>query len=467
MALFSAPLTGTLSVFERQKSCAIARIWRAGTAWLLNCGLRDIYQASVEGNDGGGPLSPLKTGIAAASHAGEIRAFIYDLSIGKADPGATLSLKTDKIVGRKTFTYRRRCNPWRQLMEVEVTEFPGLRVDSERVLNLDQRYLARIGVPLFRITAGRDAVSAIGELAAFFGYFVRLLLGIHAWSFRAPDYDTSNRPLNRWPPTELRCLDGTTIKAKVHCLTIDPQKPDLGGESPVEGTVRLTRYPCRGTKNKRPVVMFHGYSAGGTTFAHHAVNPNFASYLRDSGRDVWIADLRTSLGQPTAREPWSFDQIGDKDVRAVLDFVTKEMKVDKVDVVAHCLGAVVFSMAILKGVNSDKVEKAAFTQVGPLVVFSPTNIFRAYALKYLVNFLPDSYSFRPDQTTLADDLWTDCSRRFPIPSRSSISKTRSGLRRRRHGRGRDTAWMLCMAGPSISSTWSLRYYPISMSTSAR
>ena len=72
----------------------------------------------------------------------------------------------------------------------------------------------------------------------------------------------------------------------------------------------LTRYPNPDT-TKRPLVMFHGYSAGGTTFAHHAVNPNFASHFWKTGRDVWIADLRTSSGQPTtAKKPWSFDQIG-------------------------------------------------------------------------------------------------------------------------------------------------------------
>ncbi len=59
--------------------------------------------------------------------------------------------------------------------------------DAKRVLRLDARYLVRIGVPLFRITKQQDGVTALAELVSFFGYFARLLLGMHIWSFRAPD----------------------------------------------------------------------------------------------------------------------------------------------------------------------------------------------------------------------------------------------------------------------------------------
>ena len=71
----------------------------------------------------------------------------------------------------------------------------------------------------------------------------------------------------------------------------------------------------------------------------------------------------------------------------------------KVDVIAHCMGTVVFSIAVLGGhVDRRLVDRAAFTQVGPLVVFSPANIFRAYAMRYLIDFLPDSYSFNPEES---------------------------------------------------------------------
>ena len=428
---FNAPLTGNLRIFERQKSCAVGRIWRAGKAWILNRGLRDTYQAIVDGDGGPGLWSRIKSGLALASRSGEIRGFVYDLTIGTPDPGAKIALDSNKIVGTKTFTYERRCNPWRQLMEVTLETFPGLTGSAgERVLKLDVRYLARIGVPLFRITRQRDGTSAIGELVTFFGYVVRLLLGLHIWSFRAPDKDTdpANDVLNLLPPLSLQIPGGGSVAAEIHRISIPEEAPE-GGGVPVPGEVRLTRYPNPGT-TKRPVVMFHGYSAGGTTFAHHAVNPNFASHFWKTGRDVWIADLRTSSGQPaTATKAWSFDQIGAMDVPEVLKAVALKSIDGQVDVIAHCMGTVVFSIAVLSGLANKPVvrvddpvdpvdslvNRAAFTQVGPLVVFSPANIFRAYALRYLIDFLPDSYSFNPENPTLADDLWDRLLSTLPYP----------------------------------------------------
>jgi cholesterol oxidase len=415
---FSAPLTGNLRIFERQKSWVVGRIWRAGKAWILNRGLRDTYQAIVDGDGGPGLWSRIKLGLAAASRSGEIRGFVYDLTIGAPDDRAKIALDGNKIVGNKTFTYERRCNPWRQLMEVTLETFPGLSGKAdERVLKLDVRYLARIGVPLFRVTRQRDGASAIGELVTFFGYVVRLLLGLHFWSFRAPDKDTdpANDALNLLPPLTLALPGGGSVGAEIRHIPIAAEAP-AGGGAAVPGEVRLTRYPNPGTTN-RPVVMFHGYSAGGTTFAHHAVNPNFASHFWNTGRDVWIADLRTSSGQPaTATKAWSFDQIGARDVPEVLRTVASESIDGKVDVIAHCMGTVVFSIAVLGNNNVETlVDRVAFTQVGPLVVFSPANIFRAYVLRYLINFLPDSYSFNPENPTFADDLWDRVLSTLPYP----------------------------------------------------
>ncbi|OCP35236.1 alkaline phosphatase D family protein [Ensifer sp. LC163] len=413
---FSAPISGSLRIFERQRSTVLGRVWRAGKAWVLNRGLRDSYQARVDGDGGPGTWARAKSAFAIASRSGEIRTLRYDLTIGPPDVGGKITLGDNRIVGTKTFTYERRCNPWRQLMEVTLDRFPGLNGDSrERVLKLDAGYLARISVPLFRIVNQRDGANTIGELLTFFGFVTRLLLGMHIWSFRAPDQD--KRPpdavVNRLPPTTLSLPGGASITAELHRIAIARERPDGGGDD-VPGEVRLTRYRHPNTK-KRPLVMFHGYSASGTTFAHHAVNPNFASHFWCTGRDIWIADLRTSAGQPTATEAWSFDQIGNVDVPAALKAVAATSPDGTVDVIAHCMGTVVFSIAVLNGHATGLVNRAAFTQVGPLIVFAPANIFRAYVVRYLMDFLPDSYSFCPKEPTLADDLLDRLLSTLPYP----------------------------------------------------
>jgi len=415
IAEFSAPLTGNLKVLERRQSWVLGRIWRAGTAWLLNRGLRDIYQAIVDGDGGPGLLARIKSGLAIASRSGEIRAFHYDLRIGIPDAGSKITLDGDHIIGTKTFTYTRRCNPWRQLMEVTLEKFPGLSGSARPVLKLDLGYLARIGVPLFRITEQRDGVGALGDLVTFLGYFVRLLLGQHIWSFRAPDKDVdpANDIVDFHPPAALQLSGGGSVAAQKISIPLGSEVPSLGGNQ-VSGEVLITRYPHPGT-TKRPVVMLHGYSAGGTTFAHHAVKPNFASYLWSTGRDIWVADMRTSPAHGTATQAWSFDQIGEEDVRKVIETAAASSIDGKVDVIAHCMGTVVFSIAALKGKIDGLVDRAAFTQVGPLVVFTPANVFRAYAMRYLIDFLPDNYAFNPKNPTLADDLWDRVLSTLPYP----------------------------------------------------
>ncbi|WP_170438344.1 alpha/beta fold hydrolase [Ruegeria arenilitoris] len=433
IALYNAPLAGSLKVLERQRSGFVSRVARAGWAWLWNRGMRDVYQtmgATINNSSSGGGnlLSRIKSGIAIASRAGEIRALVYDLQIGKPLQGASISLPSGPIRGHKRFTYDRRCNPWRQLMEVTLDEFPAVTGATAPVLKLDLGYLARIGVPLFRITDMADGVTALSDVGAFMGYFVRLLLGIHIWSFRAPDTvpeDQKKDPIFR-PPTELP-TQSDPISAEEFVVPIAKERPDLAtGDQvvPVPGCIHLTRYDgTKGNNPRNPVLMLHGYSAGGTTFAHHAVNPNLASHLADTGRDVWIADLRTSpfFGETTAPLPWSFDQIGRVDVPTAVQTILEKTGAAKIDVVAHCMGTIVFSIAVLSGTKvngtplNEAIERVAFTQVGPLVVFSPANLLRGYLMRYLIEFLPSTYSFNPKHPTLADDLLDRVLTTLPYP----------------------------------------------------
>ncbi|WP_371811959.1 alkaline phosphatase D family protein [Ruegeria sp. R13_0] len=444
LAVFKAPISGTLKVFERQSSFGFGRIVRALAAWLPNRGARDTYQALVDGGDGPGLFARIKSGIAIASRSGELRGFVYDLDIGTAEAGADIALDGNKIVGLKRFTYARRGNPWRQLMDVDLEEFPGLSSSSKPVLKLDLAFFARINIPLFRIARQDDAVSAIGDMIGFLGYFLRMLLGIHIWSFRAPDedLDPANDEIHFQPPAELKVssVPSGSVPATIVKKTFAAEVPELGEEhDPIDTEVWITQYKHENS-TKRPVVMLHGYSSGATTFAHHAVEPNLASRIFDTGRDVWLADLRTSplfssattftlpdgtesTVPDTATKPWSIEQVADKDVGWVIDLAAQASPDGQVDVVAHCMGTVMFSMAALSGRFSalpasghpSKVNRAVFSQVGPLVVFTPINIFKAYATRYLIEFLPDNYQFKPQDPTLADDLLDRLLTSLPYP----------------------------------------------------
>ena len=305
------PLSGELTVFRREASSRCGRIWRGLTAWLRARGFRDIYQASVAWlkeswrgypHTGPGWLQRIKGAFQLASHAGEIRRFDYALTLGASRASSAsggkrpLHLRLDgkNIAGSKRITYQRPSNPWRQLQELTLTDFPVEGIGHRQpVLSLDLRFLAALQAPLFRFTAQRNQVNALMDAISLGAYLARMLLTIHLWNARAPELP-GERAINRLPGI----LPGLPAP-DIHELEVDRIR-----DQPVR--IRLTRYRSQasidqdGSASRHPpVLLIHGYSASGTTFAHPALKPSLASDLARQGRDVWVVDLRSSCGFPT------------------------------------------------------------------------------------------------------------------------------------------------------------------------
>jgi hypothetical protein len=367
---YSAPLEGSLAFLHRATSEYPERRCRAIRAWIWNRGTRDTWQAiakkiadfrqgivekiaqfprhtwqaiakKIADFRAKVKLPPLAPGagnwrlcrylpflgnpcrrfakridqlFALASHAGEVRLFDYRLTILEPDPPATASVFKDSvfrdkpsIVGTKRLTYSRRSNPWWQMIRMSLDTFPGLDADPPPVLELDTNYLTQQGAPLLRILAQNDEPAAIADLASVGVYFLRLLMCIHVWSFRKPD------PAD---PGEPQRLPGI-VKGLPEPLISEIVVAKLPDGRPVKA--RLTRYP-RPASTRPPILLIPGYSASGTTFAHPALDPHMAGFLFERGRDVWILDMRTSAGMPTARMPWAFEDVALADIPAAVNF---------------------------------------------------------------------------------------------------------------------------------------------------
>ncbi|MEX2328037.1 MAG: alkaline phosphatase D family protein, partial [Pseudomonadales bacterium] len=170
-----------------------------------------------------------------------------------------------------------------------------------------------------------------------------------------------------------------------------------------EAPILLSRYQRRGA---RPLMLLHGYSASGTTFAHEALRPSFAAYLWHQGWDVWVVDLRSSAGLASSTRAWTFEEIANADIPLAVDHIFHATGGLKISVVAHCMGAAMFSMAVLskdhrdyplRNVMKDRIDRVVMTQIGPGMVFSAGNTFRAYIVSYLKPFLPLArFDFRVD-----------------------------------------------------------------------
>jgi choline dehydrogenase-like flavoprotein/phosphodiesterase/alkaline phosphatase D-like protein/pimeloyl-ACP methyl ester carboxylesterase len=442
-AKFIAPITGHMMLLDRAQSWVYVRALRALGAWFLNRGTRDLWERWIserrKTNASGShksavrprdqfrlalaqvlaPLCKARKGLKHffyfAGHAGESRLFEYELEIGeprRGDEPAAIAIKPEQycapmagrvIRGRKQLTYSIAGNPWRQLTELKITDFPNMLPCSEKVLELEPKYYARQEKHLLEIAGQRDHATALFELTSFLLCMMRILLTTHIWSFRKPDKPRLDRPQR--------------LPGKLPGLP-EPQVNDIEvGTARRRARIRLTRY-ARLDAEDNPVLLIHGFSANGTTFAHPALRPSLASYLWERRKDVWILDLRTSSGLDTSKERWRFEDVAVGDIPAAFTFIQGATQKKQIDVVTQCMGAAMLSMSILdsdvrclepndpdrlrvQGQRPDFLESVGsvvLSQIAPLIVFSPANIYRAYVVSYVQHALSDrTFELRPDE----------------------------------------------------------------------
>lgn len=436
-ALVEAPVGGNLKLLQRESSFSLWRVLRAGVAYVINRGLRDAWADFKRIKSEKGWLRRLT---ALASRAGEVRRFDYDLDVGPLTRGATIALGQafavpGKLVGNKRLTYSCRSNPWRQLTELQTTELMGLPRRSLPLLTVDGRFMARQALPLARIVQQENQVHALAELASFVLYFARLILSIHLWSFRAPDT----------MPLRTRNLLPGPIGAVLPEVTEIELDPPLQG-MPVR--VRLSRYRPDPAiqRSLPPLVLIHGYSASGSTFTHESIPVPMAKYFRDRGRDIWVLDLRTSPAMDSAVLPWNFEDAALADIPVAIAHILKSSGSKQVDVFAHCIGAVMLSMALLTDVGDGRqmnqinavegaggvqarryrrelvalkgsIRKIVLSQKGPALVYSDGNVLRGYLMRYLRSLvLPQNYQFRaPQEQSVADQALDRLLSSLPYP----------------------------------------------------
>ena len=150
-----------------------------------------------------------------------------------------------------------------------------------------------------------------------------------------------------------------------------------------------------------------------------------ARYLWNQGRDVWVLDLRTSAGLETALEAWDFEDAAFTDLPVAIDFIRAQTG-QRVDVFAHCIGAVMLGMALLGTppppdparprrafprqlqALGDNLHRIVLSQKGPMVVYCDDNVLRAYIMRALRRaILPDDYQYRTQANPPVSSLLTD------------------------------------------------------------
>jgi hypothetical protein len=194
-----------------------------------------------------------------------------------------------------------------------------------------------------------------------------------------------------------------------------------------------------------------------------------AHLANDHRRDVWVLDLRSSCGMPTATHPWAFEDMGCEDIPFAIDRVCAATGAEQVDLVTHCMGSAMLFMGLLgrneydgndlilprlgrherlrrqlwkldrppckdaaAGIGVDaarttpvrgRIRRLVMSQVGPVVRVTPANIARSYLMRYAQQFIGAGYRFRTDEdegkdkgeVRLADELIDRLLAALPYP----------------------------------------------------
>jgi len=446
-------LSGTMDWMTHERHDGLWDHAKAAATWLRNRGLSDITKGLIDRWRDSAPTEPLlapqddspsaiemlqrrvQSFYKLATHASHKRWMHYKLTIGEPVSGGLATPRANwvgqAIVIDKGMAYQCNAHPLRQLLEARLTAFPHRVCNLGKPLAVDLGYTQRVGFPLIRVVQQTNQITALADLTALLLYMVRALLPIHAWSLRLPDVPQAAEggeqaaAARRLPQVLPQLPPPQTLWVPVRSAHSPP-----GADGPPR--IHLSRYhrpPLAAARRDRPVLLIHGYSASGSTFAHPSLpHGGLAGYLAQRGHDVWVVDLRTSPGIPnTATEAWRFTQVADADIHVAVQRVLQETGANKLHVVAHCMGAAMLTLSLLDPPDKPEfgtatalaqgLDRIVMSQVTPTFVLSPTNVARAHIFQWLRYYTSmGRYDFTPQERQPFDDILDQLFALVPYPA---------------------------------------------------
>lgn len=366
--LWEVRLSGHAHVMFRHWSWWGSRVWSS----FGNVGRSGAAGASLD----------WWTKLAIASNLGERRGLDYLLHVDSVSGTACPLQPGDLLRGRKVLENTLDSNPWRQVSEMELQWSPkaviGARYRKLGDVMLDLRYFVRQRTVLLALHGQADMATALVDLSTLGLFCLRVLLKIQLLKFVPPDKKPRDTVARR--PAE---LPGLTIEHH--------DKPAR--------KVLLTRYRNQiDPQPGPPILLIHGFTASGSTFAHPSIPTNLVQYLCGQHRDVWVVDLPTSIAfDKSDAKDMGFEEVAQV-IPDIVRLVTMKTQQEKIDILGHCIGSAMFCYAVLSDADLHaSVRSLTLSQVGPLIQMSQANQLRGYVASYLAEYLgTETLDARPD-----------------------------------------------------------------------
>lgn len=282
---------------------------------------------------GGGSLALL----APDSRRAEGRTMTYRLPL-RAEDGRTFLLVGEKYI--RTASILRL---WRDTTTLHVTLYEGKNehgpVLRRGIVRLSLSGFARqlLSMRVLRRTTQRQRLTVRARFGLWFG---ATLAPSYGGVLRPRELAWRTTPLD--PPRTYPCVGPT----------IHPVRA-------ADGTLlRLTRYHWGG---RGPVILAPSFAATARCFATPTIDVNLVEFLGKREYDVWTFDYRSSPDLEACLTDYTLDDIAHHDWPAALDAVRSITGAASVQVVAHCVGALTFQMAMMAGLEG--VRSAVCSQL--------------------------------------------------------------------------------------------------------
>ncbi len=257
------------------------------------------------------------------------------------------------IDGRKFVHNAGAVHLWHDVTTLYITVYAGACTEGPvigkgilKIMPKDLQHQLRT----MQVTNAMNRSERLRTLTRFGKFFAGDLFDIYGGVFARQTYFHPDAPPRKKRPLRLN-------SPEVHYFDTDDG-----------ATLRLTRYQGG---SKGPVMLVHGLGVSSLAFSTDLIDTNLTEYLYAHGYDVWLLDFRSSIELPYARTRYTADEVARYDWPAAVQTVRDETGAADIQVVAHCYGAITFSMAMLSGLQG--VRSAVCSQVGAHLSFVPVS----------------------------------------------------------------------------------------------
>lgn len=181
-------------------------------------------------------------------------------------------------------------------------------------------------------------------------------------------------------------------------------------------TLRLKRFQGG---EKGPVILSHCIGTSSLMYSLGTIKTNLLEFLFERGFDVWLFDHRLSIELQPPSNQFTLDDVANKDYPAAVNKVREISGCENVQIVAHGVGALTVTMALLSGLQhvsavvcsqvSTHLDSIRVNQIKAKMVLLSTPLLKLFGKRWMT-------AYTDTNAGLSCKLYNGGLMVYPVPS---------------------------------------------------